>query len=100
MRVRLWSSPGAELGATSTRLWHSRTSSYGNVRTCGRFSSVHVEGSRLGCSPSGRWTITSFPSEGSTAGNGGRISEFPSLSCPRSWPRSEFTVESVRSWSW
>ena len=56
MRVQSLSSPAAAPGATSTRLWHSPTSSCGNARTCGRSSSVHAEGSRLECSPSVRWT--------------------------------------------
>ena len=90
----------AALGATSTRLWQLRTNSCGNVRTCGRSSSVHAGGSRLGCSQSGRWIINFFPYEGSIAANGGRIWEFPLLSCPRWRPRSQSTVESVRSWSW
>ena len=100
MRVRSLSSPEAVPGATSTLRWHSRTNWCGSVLKCGRFSSAHVEGSRLGCSPSGGWSIGFFRCEESDVGSGGRISGYPSLSRPRLRPRSESTAVSGRNWSW
>ena len=100
MRGPSWSLPEAALGVTSTRLLHSQTSSFGNVRTCVRSSSAHAEGSRLGSFPNGRWNIGSFPCAASGVGSGGRTLEFLSLSRAQLRPQSGFTVGSVRSWWW